>query len=268
MGQQLEFGPPRQAWMRAVSHGFEDCVRQGDAPIDADRAREQQMGYLDLLESLGVEVEVLDADGFPDSCFIEDTAVVLGQRAVVTRPACAPRQGETELVRSAFEEASLEFVEMADGGGTLEGGDVMRAGSVLFVGRTERTSPDGISWLADVASHDGLEIVPVEVRSGLHLKSAVTLLDPTRVVCHGDGVDLGPLKAAGLECVAVPEAAGANVLALGTQVVVSTAAPRTAEVISSLGFEVHTVKVSELHKADGALTCLSLRFAGPGQWCA
>ena len=156
---------------------------------------------------------------------------------------------------------------MLEGSATLEGGDVMRAGSTLFVGCTERTNRAGISFLTEVARADGLEVVPVEVRGGLHLKSVVTLLDPSRVVCHGDGVDLEPLRARGLECVAVSEFAGANVLAFGAEVIVSAAAPRTAELLGSMGYGIHAIEVGELHKADGALTCLSLRFPPPDGWC-
>ena len=267
MARERQFGAPQRAWMRAISENFEQCVRQGDALPDADRARLQHRAYRELLERLGVAVEELGGGGFPDSCFIEDTAVVLGEHVVVTRPGCVPRRGETELVRSAFEDGSFEVASMVEGSATLEGGDVMRAGNTLFVGCTERTNLAGVAFLTEFAGSEGLEVVPVEVRGGLHLKSVVTLLDPSRVVCYGDGVDLEPLRARGLECVEVPEFAGANVLAFGPEVIVSAAAPRTAELLDSMGCGVHTIEVGELHKADGALTCLSLRFPPPGGWC-
>lgn len=266
--------------MRSVPASYDRCIRDLDtrpsdasaewvpAEIDVERARLQQVGYLDLLDHVGIAVELWEEDeAHPDCCFVEDTAVVLDDRVLLTRPGSASRRGEGELWTVLDDWGSRYELHHMEEPATLDGGDVLRVAGTLFVGRTSRTNAAGIDYLTDVARRDGLEVVPVAVEAGLHLKSSVTLLDPERVVVWGDGVDLAPLRSRGIECVAVPEPQGANVLAFGSSVVVSAAAPRTAELIDSLGFEVHLDNVSEFHKGDGALTCLSLRFAKRGCWC-
>jgi dimethylargininase len=251
-----------------VPASYDRCVRGTDVAIDVERAQLQQGGYVELLRYLGVDVEVLPPDeSFPDSCFVEDAAVVLDSRVVITRPGVASRRGEGAFVWKLGEGDARYVLHEMQAPATLDGGDVLRVGARLFVGHTRRTNAAGIDFLADVARRDGLEVVPVDVEAGLHLKSWVTVLDPERVVVWGDAVDLGPLRARGVGCVVVPEPAGANVLALGSKIMISAAAPRTADLIESLGFAVHRDDVGELHKGDGALTCLSLRFAPPGCWC-
>lgn len=149
----------------------------------------------------------------------------------------------------------------------LDGGDVLRVGRTLFVGLSERTDRAGLGHLAGVAGPLGFALRAVPVASGLHLKSAVTLVAPGVVVMVADGVDAAPFREFGLEVVQTSEPAGGNVLALGSRLLVSAAAPRTAEALAARGFEVATLELSEIHRADGALTCLSLRIPAPGRWC-
>ncbi|HEY2516842.1 MAG TPA: N(G),N(G)-dimethylarginine dimethylaminohydrolase, partial [Polyangiaceae bacterium] len=206
-------------------------------------------------------------DASPDACFLEDTAVVTGAHAVVTIPGAPSRRGEVEGVATALgRDFTLHRMELPS---TLDGGDVLRIGRRLFVGLSSRTNRAGLEFLAGVAALDGLDVVPVEVRGGLHLKSACTLADGSRLLYDpallGEG-DLAPFRATGVDCIAVTEPAGANVLALGGAVLVSAAAPRTASMLRSLGLDVRMVVVGEMHKADGALTCLSLRLPPPGGW--
>ena len=113
-----------------------------------------------------------------------------------------------------------------------------------------------------------MRVVGVRVHSGLHLKSACTLLDEHTLLHLPERIDLVPLRDAGLEAIAVEEPAGANVLALGRHVLVSAAAPRTADLVAARGHEPIAVGIGEFHKGDGALTCLSLRVPAVGQWCA
>jgi dimethylargininase len=262
------FAAPARVLLRLVPETYHRCVRTGAGEIDVAAAQAQQGSYWDVLEQLGITVAVMEGDeDYPDCCFIEDTAVILDEHVLVTRPGNASRQGEVDDVALWLSQQRRTVVRM-EPPATLDGGDVLRIANTLFVGRSARTSDAGIDLLREVARRDGLEVVPVQVHEGLHLKSSLTLLDPQRVLCRADAADLAPLRARGIACIEAPEPAGANVLALGEAVIASDAAPRTADLIEELGFRIYTGDVRELHKGDGGLTCLSLRFPPPGCWCA
>jgi dimethylargininase len=152
---------------------------------------------------------------------------------------------------------------------TLDGGDVLRVGHTLFVGLSTRTNREGVDALARVAHRDGLEVVTMHVRDGLHLKSACTIASASLVVYDPRVLtsdDLAVFASRALELLPAAEPAGANVLALGDTVLVSAAAPRTADALRALGLRVRIVAVGEIHKGDGALTCLSVRIPCAGAW--
>lgn len=166
------------------------------------------------------------------------------------------------------------LLAMGDGEGalaTLDGGDVLRVGSVLFVGLSARTNLAGVEALRQVAALDGLTVETLVVRGGLHLKSACTLASASVVVIDPAVLDDAAVRAfqrAGATCVDAPEKAGANVLALGAAVLASAAAPRTVQRLVALDLSVCVLDVGEFHAGDGALTCLSIRLSAPGTWCA
>lgn len=261
---------PTRALVRAVPESYARCLRSDPAPVDPGRARAQVEGYARTLEELGVAVDRLPADeASPDCCFPEDTALVLSARlAVLARPGAPSRQGEVPPVAEALRARVTRVVALDDAAATLDGGDVLRLGQRLFVGLSARTNRAGAASLARAAAAEGLSVVEVPVAAGLHLKSAVTAWAPGRLVVLAGALDLAPFLAAGAECLETDEPAGGNVLALGGVVLVSRAAPRTAELLARRGVQVRPVEVGELHKGDGALTCLSLRIPPPGAWCA
>jgi dimethylargininase len=259
--------PPTQLLVRDVSSSYGDCLRvDASVSIDVSTARRQHAAYVAALRTLGLLVAVVAADDrYPDGCFIEDAAVVTGARACMTRPGAASRRGEVVAVAAALQRHCVidRMLEPA----SLDGGDVLRVGRILFVGMSSRTNKEGLEALRDVATRDGLEVLPLIVRDGLHLKSACTLADASTLVYDtrvlGDE-ELAAFRGAGLRCVAASEPMGANVLALGHGVLVSAAAPLTGAMLTALGLVVHYVDVSEFHKGDGALTCLSLRIPRAG----
>jgi len=226
-------------------------------PIDLARAALQHAAYADLLRSLRLEVVELPADpAFPDCCFVEDVAVVLDEVALVTMPGASSRRGEVEPVAEALSRfRPLERMLLP---ATLDGGDVLRVGRRLFVGRSARTNTAGVERLAAVAAPLGYQVVSVEVRGCLHLKSAVTALDEDRVLANPSWIDTAPL--AGLERVEVApgEPGGANVLGVRGVVVAHPGFPRTLDRVAALGYEVRPLDVSEFLKAEAALTCKSL----------
>lgn len=228
--------------------------------IDIEHAVAQHRAYQTVLRGERIEVIELPADpAHPDGVFVEDTAVVLDEISVLTCPT-APRRGERAAVEAAL--AGFRPLARLPAGVSLEGGDVLRVGRTLFVGLSGRTSAAGVRAMADVITPLGYSVVPVRVTGCLHLKSAVCAVDDETVLLNREWVDAEPF--AGLRLVDVPadEPFGANVLRLPDAIVVSTAFPETAELIERLRHRVVAVDVSELHKAESGVTCMSLVFSG------
>lgn len=261
------FLAPAGALLRALPDHYPLCIRESEEPIDLVRARAQHAAYAAAIEDAGVPTAILLADeACPDCVFIEDTAVILGVRALLTRPGASSRRPESRAVGEALA-GDLELHRM-EGPATLDGGDVLRVGDTLFVGLSSRTNTAGFVSLAGVAAAEGVRCVPVPLAEGLHLKSAVSLASAGAVVLYHGPLDPGPFRAAGVEILTTDEPFGGNVLALGRRVLVSADAPKTADLLARRGLDVVVLALSELHKGDGALTCLSLRMPRAGAWCA
>jgi dimethylargininase len=232
-------------------------LRTVPADIDVEAARRQHAGYVRALVEAGLEVielpRLVDA---PDSVFVEDPVVVLREQALLARCGAPSRRGEGASMSAALASFRLERM---DAPATLDGGDVLWLGTRLFVGLTARTNNAGIERLAELAQREGIETIAVPLQDGLHLKSVVTPVGDA-VLGLFDRIDREVFAARGIEMIEAPEEHGANVLDLGARVLVSAAAPRTAELLSSRGHRIAIVDVSEFHKGDGALTCLSVRL--------
>jgi dimethylargininase len=225
-------------------------------PIDHGRALAQHAAYRRFLEGCGASVLELPTDpALPDCCFVEDTAVVLGDVAVITRPGAASRRGETAAIEEAL--AARRRLERIEQPGTLEGGDVLVMGRRIFVGRTARTNDAGIAALARIAKPLGYDTIAVEVHGCLHLKSAVAGIDDETVVTQPAWIDTAPFTRLRQLPVAEGESWAANVRRIGPVVGVHTAFPRTAEIIAKHA-EVRSVDISEFLKAEAGMTCLSV----------
>nr|WP_192812268.1 dimethylargininase [Salinibacterium sp. PAMC 21357] len=227
-------------------------------PVDADLADTQWEAYVEALRANGFEtVEVAAADELADSVFIEDTVVVFGEVAVLTSPGAESRRGEIDAVRESVSSLALEVHEIIEPG-TLDGGDVLKVGSTVYVGRGGRTNAEGIRQLRAIVSPLGYSVIAVPVEKVLHLKSGVTALPDGTVIGYADLVDNVDLYDRFL---AVPEAEGAAVVVLSDDaVLMSSSAPKTAALIENLGYRVVTVDVSEFEKMEGCVTCLSVRL--------
>jgi dimethylargininase len=249
------------ALMRGVPPTLDCCeltFRQWE-PFDLGRAAAQHAAYARLLRSLGLEVIELPADpALPDCCFVEDTAVVLDEVALVAMPGATSRRGEIAAVGTAL--ARFRPLERTPLPATLEGGDVLRVGRRLFVGRSPRTNEAGIARLAAVAEPLGYRVLPVTVTGCLHLKSAVTALDDERILANSRWVDMAPFAGLGVVPVAPEEPGAANVLRVAGLVIAHPGFPRTLDRVAELGYAVRPLDVSEFLKAEGALTCKSLLF--------
>jgi dimethylargininase len=227
------------------------------SPIDIDAARVQHAAYARALASLGCDVrEVEAAPEYPDSVFIEDTAVVFDEIAVITRPGAESRRGEIPGVERAL--APLRPLAHIRAPGTIDGGDVLVVGKWVFVGRTGRTNDEGIVQLRAVLAPFGYVVEAVEVTGCLHLKTAVTALDDHTVLVNPAWIAADAL--AGLARVEVDptEPMGANVVRVGHALLYGAAYPRTLARLQVRGYAPVCVDASEVAKAEGAVTCCSL----------
>ena len=228
--------------------------------IDVDRALSQHDAYISALEARGVQVHVLPPQpDLPDAVFVEDTAVVVEECAVLTRPGIESRRAEVDSVEEAVR--ALRPTSRIAAPGTLEGGDVLRIGRVLFAGHTARTNAEGARQLGDVLAPHGYEVVTVAPRGCLHLKSAVTYIGRETVLLNPEWIDAGLFSRWQCVPVAPEEPFGANALLAGDVVHVAASAPRTRRKLDALGFSTAAIDTGEFEKAEAALTCLSLLFA-------
>lgn len=245
------------AMVRPPGDSFVNAVAVDPQPIDVELARKQHAEYVDALREAGVAVEILDADErFPDSCFMQDPALVIRDVAILNRMGAASRAGETDLVadilRGRFETHAL--VAPA----TLEGGDVLNVGDELFIGETERTNRAGIEQLRALVAPRGINVEAIPVREFLHLLTAVTYVGNNVLVVHEDFAEHPNLKKFARVIVPRAEAYCANTLGIGKYVIVPAGFAKTDEKLRAAGFEVLAVPMSEFYKADGGVSCLSL----------
>jgi dimethylargininase len=225
--------------------------------IDIAKAVEQHRRYELCLASLGVVVVPLPAEpDLPDSVFVEDPAVVVDEVAVVTRLGAESRRKEAELLAKALE--VYRPLSRIQEPGTLEGGDVVRVGRSIFVGRSQRTNEEGLRQLGALLSPCQYTVTAVAVHGCLHLKSACCSLDSETLLVNREWIDVSRFE--GFRLIDVEEPWAADVLAIGETVLMPTGFPETRRKIESLGWKVETVDVSELQKAEAGVTCMSVVF--------
>ena len=226
-------------------------------PVDRVTALQQWEEYVDALEEAGWEtVQVATAPAMPDSVFLEDALLVVDGHAILTRPGAESRRGEVAGAEEAARALDLT-VHRIEAPGTLEGGDVLRVGSTVYVGRGGRTNAEGVAQLRSLLRPLGLRVVAVPLTRALHLKSAVTALPDGTVIGWEPVVDEPRLFPSFLP---MPEEGGAHVVVLDPDTLLMAAsAPRSAELLRDLGYRVVTVDVSEFEKLEGCVTCLSVR---------
>lgn len=248
--------PPGDSFIRAVSS------QQPRPAIDVDLARRQHRAYCAALRAAGVELVELSSDeSHPDSCFVQDTAVIWNGVAVLARFGVASREGEQEAVEQALKLSQALRVFSTPAPATLEGGDVLVVGNRVVVGLSARSNRAGFFHLRDVLELEGATVEALSVPEGLHLLSGCTYLGQGALLA----TDLytGLATFAGLHVIRVPpeEAYAANALGVGGFVILPEGYPRTAALVREHGFHVLPVPLSEFAKADGGATCLSLVLA-------
>ncbi|MGJ4844538.1 dimethylargininase [Leifsonia sp. Le1] len=227
-------------------------------PVDAELADKQWDAYVAALSQAGWQtVEVASADGLADSVFVEDTAIVFGDTAVISLPGADSRRAETPGTEAALRAQGLR-IERIQEPGTLDGGDVLKVGSTVYVGRGGRTNAEGIRQLRALVAPLGYTVVGVPVTKALHLKTAVTALPDGTVIGYEPLVDNPSVFERFLP---VPEAHGTAVVVLSDDtVLMSSSAPASIALVEDLGYTVVQVDISEFEKLEGCVTCLSIRI--------
>jgi dimethylargininase len=227
------------------------------AGIDVDLALQQHRDYEEALTTLGCHIVRLSTEtGLADSVFIEDTAVILEEIAVMCRPGVASRRAEVAKVERTLRKfCELRWIESP---GTLDGGDVLVAGKAIFAGLSTRSNESGIGQLRKIVADYGYSVTPVVTTHCLHLKSAVSIIAPGMLLINPDWIDGSVFEDYERVTVDRDEAHAANALRIDQELIYPSAFPRTRDKLIVNGFDVTEVDVSELQKAEGAVTCCSL----------
>ena len=233
-----------------------------DPPIDVARARTQHDAYRRALRAIGLEVVTLPADDrFPDGCFVEDCAVLAGGVALITRPGAPSRRGEVDAIEDALVRIVGDAaVHRMEAPATLDGGDCLRVGRTLFIGASARTNAEGIARATAVFAPHGIRVVavPMPSRDVLHLKCVCSPLGDDRVLLAEGTLPASTFDGFGVVTIPASEAYAANCLAYDGPAIVAEGFPETLSILRGEGLRVTPLDTSEIHKADGALTCLSI----------
>jgi dimethylargininase len=246
---------------REVSPRIGDCelTHLSREAIDLNLARWQHRQYEACLKALGCEVHTLPAEiELPDSVFVEDTAIVLDELAIITRPGADSRKAETASIARALEPyRKLYFITSP---GSIDGGDVIQVGKNIYVGLSSRSNQAAIEQMRSILEAFAYKVTGVKVRGCLHLKSAVSQVAKETLLINQNLVDASAFGAARFIDVDDAEPLAANALWINREVIYPASFPRTQKRLADSGIATRVVEVSELIKAEGAVTCCSLIF--------
>jgi dimethylargininase len=242
-----------------ATNASEGLTTAGLGPPDSERMLAQHRDYVRILESLGLKVTVLDSDEhFPDGCFVEDSAVVTREVAVITRSGAPSRRGEEVAIEPLL--AAHRPIARIVAPGSVDGGDVLVMGERVLIGLSTRTNDEGARQLTDILEAGGMHCITLATGGGLHLKSSVNALGDDRLLVTQEFSECTELS--GFERVRIPadESYAGNSLWVNDYVIVPAGFPVTRELIERIGIETIETQVSEFRKMDGGLTCLSIRL--------
>ena len=245
---------------RAICEGITSAPELGK-PI-YEKALQQHDTYIEALKQCGVEVTVLEADErYPDSCFVEDPALITRKCAIITNPGAASRNGEKNeiigAVKKFFPEYKIEYIKDP---GTLEGGDVMMVGDTFYVGLSARTNAEGIRQLTEILNKYGLECIQVPLEKVIHLKTGVNYIENNNMLVSGEFIEKPEFEKYNKIVIPEDEAYAANCIWVNDTVIVPEGYPAVLKAVQDAGYKTLLVDTSEFRKIDGGLSCLSLRF--------
>jgi dimethylargininase len=250
-----------KAIVRTPSRNIADGLTTANLGIpNYTLALNQHENYIDALNLCGLEVIILEPDDkFPDSTFVEDTAILTPHCAIITNPGAHSRKGEIIEISNVLSDFYTD-VETIDYPGTLDGGDVVMVGKHFYIGLSERTSENGAEQLISILEKYGMTGSTLKINNTLHLKSAVSYLEYDNLLATGDFLnepELQKFKSIGVDS---NESYAANSVWINDRVLVPKGFSKTKRKIEAAGYSTIAVDVSEFQKMDGGLSCLSLRF--------
>ncbi|UCD77268.1 MAG: N(G),N(G)-dimethylarginine dimethylaminohydrolase [Desulfobacterales bacterium] len=231
----------------------------GTEPADYGLMVKQHEAYLEALTAAGLEVIVLDPlPDFPDAHFVEDTAVVTPDVAVITNPGAAARRGEEESIALVL--AEFRKIERIEPPGTVDGGDVLQVGNHFFIGLSQRTNRQGAEQLGRILQAHANTWTLIAVGAGLHFKSSVNYVGRNTLLVTNDFARNEQIKGYDQIVTDKAEEYAANTLLVNEHLLMPAGFPRTRRQLAPLGFKITELETSEVRKMDGGLTCMSLRL--------
>jgi dimethylargininase len=250
-----------KAIVRTPARSFVNGLRSANlGSPDYEKALDQHAVYVESLEQCGLEVTALDADEqFPDSTFVEDTALLTRPAAIITRPGAESRRGEIQAIRSTLSRFYKTIVDIV-APGTLDAGDVMMVGTHFYIGLSNRTNETGANQLIEILERCGMTGSTLPLTTFLHLKSGVSHIENNYLVVAGEFLQQSEFDRFNRIIVDPEETYAANCVWINGKVLIADGYPKTKEKIESAGYETIILNVSEFRKMDGGLSCLSLRF--------
>ena len=227
---------------------------------DYSKALLQHDDYVSALKECGLNVTVLKAlDEFPDSCFVEDVALMTPHCAVLTRPGAPSRRGEVEHIADVVK-IFYDRVEHIIAPGQVEAGDIMMVGDHYYIGLSSRTNREGANQLIYINKKYGMSGSMVEMAEMLHLKTGLGYLENNVLLACGEFISKSEFQNYNIIKINEKQSYSANSVWINDIVLVPSGFPETAKAIGDAGYRVREVDVSEFRKLDGGLSCLSLRF--------
>ena len=227
---------------------------------DYNLALIQHEKYIEALISCGLDVTVLDADeNYPDSTFVEDTAILTTKCAIITNPGAASRKGEVSAMAEVLK-GFYQNIEKITGKGTVDGGDIMMVGNHFYIGLSGRTNREGAGQLTEILEKYGMTASTVALKKMLHLKSGLSYLDNDNLVITGEFVERPEFEKFTKLIPDEDEAYAANCVWINDRIFVAKGYTKTKQLIEEAGYKTIELDISEYRKLDGGLSCLSLRF--------
>jgi len=227
---------------------------------DYKNALNQHSEYVKALEKCGLSVTILEGEEeYPDSVFVEDTALLTPKCAIITNPGANARKGEIATIENAVK-TFYTHIERIQNSGTLDAGDVMMVGSHFYIGLSDRTNLEGANQLIGILNKYGMTGSPVSLKTVLHLKTGVNYLENNTLLAFGEFLSKPELQNYKIIEVPKDESYASNSLWVNGIIIVPKGFPRTLDLIQKAGYKTMEVDVSEFRKLDGGLSCLSLRF--------
>jgi dimethylargininase len=245
---------------KAMVNGITSAPELGKP--DFQLALKQHDAYIAALKQTGVEVTVLEADeNFPDSCFVEDTAVLTRKCAIISNPGASTRNREVQsmipVIKQFYSDEVIEYIKAP---GTLEGGDIMMVGDHFYAGRSARTNEEGIRQFIEILEKYGLSGSEVPLEKVLHLKTGINYVEDNNMLVSGEFITKPDFASFNKIIIPEDEAYAANCIWMNGTVIVPEGYPVVEKSIREAGYPVIIVDTSEYKKLDGGLSCLSLRF--------